>query len=102
MKLICIVLFVLLFASNVFWFFAALDQGISFTYLEASYETLARSHQQLTHLANLNLIGLSADEAQHLIGQDVYNSDLHIKEGCLWAGQVCMKLDEANHIVAIE
>ncbi|MFO6423617.1 hypothetical protein [Motilimonas sp. KMU-193] len=102
MKVICIGLFVLLLASNAFWFFAAIDQGISFTYLEASYETLERAHQQLIQLSNLNLIGLTADEAKHLIGHDVYNSEPYIKEGCLQAGQICMKLDGANQIVAIE
>jgi len=93
-----IFLIVLLAVSNIYWFVVLLDQGISNTYREASYEMSEKMLEQTTRIANLQLLGLPADEAIEVLGEDVYGLMPFEKEGCIIAGNVCIRLDE-NRIV---
>jgi len=97
-----ILLTALLVISNAYWVFVMIDTGITMTYREASFELTEKKSEQAIRLANLNLIGMGADEALALIGTDVYDLEPFEKEGCLYAGQVCLRLDENRVIVKIE
>ncbi len=57
---------------------------------------------QLKAIANLNVIGMHADEIFKTIKLDVNGSELFEKEGCIVAGQVCMRLDSKRRVVNIE
>jgi len=71
---------------------ASVDQGISYSYLKASHDMLRNQYAQSIELANLELTGLPVEEALSRIGKDVYGFDPFVKEGCIWAGQVCVEL----------
>ncbi len=96
-----IFLAVLLLVSNVYWLYTSLDFGISYTYLEASNEMSEKMLAQTTRLANMELIGLNADEALEKIGLDEYGLQPFEKEGCIIAANVCVRLDENRVVIGI-
>lgn len=89
----------LLLLTNAFWFYAIVDQGISYTYLEASYDSASNSLAETRRLANLNLIGRGADEVKTLVGESLSGFEPFEKEGCLYVGQVCLRLDDDRVVV---
>lgn len=97
-----IILIVLLLGSNAYWIYNTIDFGLSYTYLEASAEHASKRAEQAIQVANLNLIGLDADEAQALLHSDAYDLETFEKEGCLWVGGICLRLDSERKIVRIE
>lgn len=97
-----IVLILLLLVSNAYWVYNTIDFGVSYTYLEASAEHASKRAEQAMQLANLNLIGLDADEAQALLRNDVVGLEAFEKEGCMWVGGICLRLDSERKIVRIE
>lgn len=82
--------------TNAHWLFAIVDQGATLTYTEDSFETAQKQYEQTVILANLQLIGSSPEEAMKKIGKDVYGLEPFIKEGCLWAGEVCLLLEDGR------
>ncbi len=86
--------------SNAYWFIVVLDQGITQTYMESSLEQAQKQYEQSVILSNLELNGLSSEEALERIGKDVYGLEPFVKEGCIWAGQVCLGL-ENNRVTGI-
>ena len=96
-----IFLVIALVSSNAYWMMTALDSGITLTYQESSLELARKMHEQTLRLANLELIGLGADDALAKIGKDVYGLDPFEKEGCINAGNVCVQLDENRRVVGI-
>lgn len=97
-----ILLTALLVISNAYWVVVMFDTGVTMTYREASSDLSEKTSQQAVRLANLNLIGMSAEEALTLIGKDVYDLEPFEKEGCLYAAEICLRLDEDRVIVSIE
>lgn len=95
-KLTIIFLILALVVTNAYWLFAIVDQGVTLTYTEDSFETAQKQYEQTVILANLQLIGSSPEEAMKKIGKDVYGLDPFIKEGCLWAGEVCLLLEDGK------
>ena len=53
-------------------------------------------YNQTIILANLDLKGKTAEHAILLIGKDVYGLAPFFKDGCVYAGQVCVQLNENN------
>lgn len=96
-----ITLAVLLVVSNAYWIYSMLDFGITHTYLEASNEKSEKMLAQTTRLANMELIGLNADEALQKIGLDEYGLEPFEKNGCINAAGVCVRLDENRVVIGI-
>ncbi len=69
------------------------------TYRDASFDHTAKGYEQALRLANLDLLGMSADEAILTIGLDSYGSGPFEKEGCIYTAQVCIVLDEDRKVV---
>ena len=99
-KLAIIFLLLALIGSNAYWFITVLDQGITQTYMDSSLEMLQKQYEQSVILSNLELNGLSSEEALKRIGKDVYGLEPFIKEECIWAGQVCLSLKN-NRVAGI-
>ena len=97
-RLTTIILALLLIGSNLFWIYGIVDQGVTLTYTESSFESAQSSYEQLLILANKNPVGLSAEEAMAKVGKDIRGLDPFIKEGCLYFGQVCLRLDSKGVI----
>jgi predicted metal-dependent TIM-barrel fold hydrolase len=97
-----IVLAILLIGSNAYWLYNTVDFGITHSYLEASYEHEQKRAAQAIYLANLNLVGMHADAAKSRIGKDVSGLDSFEKEGCLYVGGICLRLDDNRLVVSVE
>lgn len=91
----------LLIGTNGFWIFALVDDAVTCMYSDASFDLTEKMYRQSVILANLELKGKSANEAVNLIGKDVYGLDPFIKDGCVYAGQVCVRINENNFVVGI-
>jgi len=96
------ILLIALVTSNAYWMMLSLDSGITQTYQESSLELAHKMYEQTLRLANLELTGLGADEALTKIGKDVYGLDPFEKEGCIYAGNVCVRLNEDRKVVGID
>lgn len=92
-NLAIVFLVITLIGTNAYWFAMVLDQGITQTYMASSLEMSKKQYEQSVVLFNLGLIGLSSEEAVNRIRKDVYDLEPFIKEGCIWAGQVCLSLE---------
>lgn len=94
-----VALVLLLLLTNAFWFYAIIDQGISFTYLEASRDSATQDLAETRRLANLDLIGRGADEAKALVGESLSGFEPFEKEGCLYVDQVCLRLSDERIVI---
>ncbi len=95
-KVSTIVLILLLLASNVFWFYKLIDQGVTQMYSDSSVEYAESNYSQLVVLSNLNIVGKSAAEVMLLLPKDIKGLDPFIKGGCLYYSQVCIRLNSNN------
>lgn len=101
MKYWIIGLLILLLGSNAFWFSALLDNAVTCMYSDASLDMIDQMYRQSLALSNLNLVGLSLEEAKDKIGTDIHGLDPFVKEGCLNVGQICLQIGNDNTIEAI-
>ncbi len=97
-----VVLALLLLGSNAFWLYHTIDFGVSYSYLSVEASEASKRAEQAVRLANLDLIGMQVSEAKTLIGNNVYDLEPFEKEGCLWAGNVCLRLDSDRNVVSLE
>lgn len=97
-----ITLAIVLVLGNAFWLYQTIDNGITMTYQGSSFELTKKMYEQTILLANMQIIGLGADEVMTKIGKDVYGLEPFEKEGCIIAGQVCIRLDENRVVTGIE
>jgi hypothetical protein len=67
-----ITLAIALVLSNGFWLYQTIDTGITMTYQDSSFELAQKMYEQTILLANMQIIGLGADEVITKIGKDVY------------------------------
>ena len=84
----------ILVGSNLFWIYRVFDSGVTMTYMEAGQDLERAQRDQLVVLSNLDVIGLSMEEAKQKIGNDVHGNELFFKEGCIWASQVCIEIED--------
>ena len=95
-----VALIVLLVGSNAFWIYALVDDAVTCMYSDASHDLTDQMYRQSLALSNLNLIGATVDEAKEKIGKDIHGLDLFQKEGCLFAGQICLQIG-ANQTIEV-
>ena len=96
-----ILLIATLVVSNTYLAYIIVDNGVTMTYQESSFDMAQKSYEQTLRIANLNIISRNADDAIKLLGKDVYGLDPFEKEGCLYIGQVCLLLDENRTITRV-
>ena len=101
MKYWIIGLVILLLSSNTFWIYALIDDAVTCMYSDASYDMTNQMYRQLLALSNLNLGGLSLEEAKSKIGKDIHGLDPFEKEGCLYVGQICLQIGKDNTVEVI-
>ena len=81
--------------------YGLVDDAVTGMYADASYELTEQMYLQSLALANLNLIGMSVDEAKEKVGSDIDGFDPFEKEGCLYVGQICLQVDSNRTIEVI-
>ena len=96
------ILLVLLTVSNLGWLVAylvaQLDHGLTLTYHEASFDTSQKILDQAIIVANKNLVGVPLADAVEKLGQDTYGLEPFVKEGCLYAGGLCLEIN-SNEVI---
>ena len=75
MKYLIATLIVLLLGTNGFWLYAFVDDAVTCMYSDASYDMTDQMYRQSLAIANLNLIGLTVDEAREKVGKDIHGLD---------------------------
>ena len=101
MKLIISLLLILLIVTNGYWAYITLDSGITHTYMDASLDAATKQRDQLARIIEQDVVGKQATEALKLLNPDVYGSEPFKKDGCLYAGQVCLNLNEHQTVVGV-
>lgn len=101
MKLIISLLLILLVATNGYWVYITLDSGITKTYMDASLDAATKQRDQLVRIIEQGVVGMPVAEALKLLNPDVFGSAPFKKEGCLYAGQVCLQLNENQTVVGV-
>ncbi len=91
-------LITLLIGSNAFWIFRLADNAVTDMYTDASSELTEQMYRQSLALSNLNLVGLTIEEAKIKIGTDINGGVLFEKEGCLYVGQICLQVSNNGTI----
>jgi len=91
-----------LFVTNGFWIYKTIDNAVTLHYANDSANFSARTLQAAIRVANLNAIGMSADEVMHLIQPDENVAKPFEKEGCIYTGLICLILDSDRIVVGVE
>ena len=101
MKYWIISLVAILLATNAFWLYIFIDEAVTDMYTEANNDRTDQKYRQSLALSNLNLIGLSIDEAKDKVGKDIHGFEPFEKEGCLNVGQICLQISDNRTIEVI-
>ena len=99
-SIVIVLLLVALLASNAFWFYAAIDLGITATYretvLEEHREALWQTLAMLPHVAS-DAAGREAVLAAAAQGGD----EAFEKEGFVWIGRLGLRFDPAGRLIEV-
>lgn len=94
MKKSTIILSLAFVFSNIGWvllgMYTVIDCGVTKTYQDASMESTLKMLDQSIVVANLNLVGKNLGEVKELLPKDSYGLTPFEKEGCLYAGGLCL------------
>lgn len=88
-------------ASNGYWIYKTVDNAVTVHYIEDSVNLTARTLEQAIRVANLNVVGISAEEALERLNPDINGLEPFEKEGCICAGQICLELDETRTVTGV-
>ena len=91
----------MLVISNGYWFYTTVDNAVTLHYAQDSARSSANRLEQAIRLANLNVIGKSAEEVLQELTPDVYGLEPFEKEGCIYAGQICLMLSKNRTVIEV-
>ena len=89
MKITIIVLSVLLLATNVFWLYLTIDNGVTATYREQEFYEEQKTRVQLS---KQQLVAI----AEKQYGEESYD-----KDGCTWVGWLGFKFNLSGKLVFV-
>ena len=89
-KWIALLLLALLI-SNGYWIHRTIDNSVTLNYAADSFRSTAKSLEQAIRIANINVVGVSAEEALDKLNPTVYGLQPFEKEGCINAGGICLE-----------
>jgi hypothetical protein len=91
---------VLLVGSNIFWAYSSLDFGLSYTYLEMSYDDARRTAlQALALLPEAARPGVTREVLVAVASRIQPNSEPFEKEGFVWVGNIGLRFDSAGRLL---
>ncbi|KKA45994.1 MULTISPECIES: hypothetical protein [Salinivibrio] len=100
MKIAIFVLIILLVGTNAFWFYQALDSGITAAYRDDSIDKLQETQAQL--MAAIPKLAASQEKAEIVAAfESVTDQETYEKEGCTWVGWVGLKFGDDDRLLAV-
>lgn len=100
MKITIIVLSVLLLATNVFWLYLTIDNGVTATYREQEFYEEQKTRVQLSKMFPEVSHALSKQQlvaiAEKQSGEESYE-----KDGCTWVGLLGFKFNVSGKLVFV-
>ena len=93
----------LLVISNAFWFYQAVDSGISLSYARSNAELTTGTLDAAVRLANMNLVGTPVETALRRIEADSGLPAVFEKttERCVIVAQLCVRYNADRTIISI-
>ncbi len=101
MKILITFLFLALLISNSYWIYKSVDNAVTISYAADSINGTAKALEQAIRVANLNVIGMDAEEAFDLLNPDVDGLEPFEKRGCISAGQICLVLNDTRSVTGV-
>jgi hypothetical protein len=99
-----VILLIALIGSNVFWLIQMFDAGISYTYLDSSLDTAERRSEAAIEIANMNLVGVTQEEA--LAQLKALEPQISVfwkeQENCIYAAGVCVFINSAGNVQEVK
>jgi hypothetical protein len=99
-KSIIFVLTILMIASNLFWLYRVIDDGITITYQDQRINELEEVREQLMALLPVLARGVK-QEAITTIAGEVSGERPFQKHGCLWVGQLGFYFDQEGMLRSV-
>jgi hypothetical protein len=87
--------------SNGYWIYNTVDNAVTLHYVEDSANFTAKKLEQAIRVANMNVIGISAEDAFDQLNPDVDGLAPFEKEGCIYAGLICLEFDGSRTVVRV-
>lgn len=100
MKWFAAFLVVLLIASNVFWLYGAVDQGVTKSYRDQKIYELNETRKQLMAVLPDVAQELSKEEVVTMVGKHT-ELEPYEKGGCTWVGWLGLKFDQQGVLQAV-
>lgn len=100
MKWIITILITLLFTTNAFWLYSAIDNGVTVSYRDQQIHEIDETRKQL--MASLPEIAnnLSKEEIIKITKKHT-NQKPYEKNGCSWVGWLGLKFDETKKLQSV-
>ena len=100
MKITIIALSVLLLATNVFWLYLTIDNGVTATYREQEFYEEQKTRVQLSKLLPEVSQALSKQQLV-AIAEKQYGEESYDKDGCTWVGWLGFKFNLSGKLVFV-
>jgi len=101
MKRWIVFLLLALVISNGYWLYKMLDTTITLKYAVDSYKSTEKALEQAIRVANLNVVGITAEDALEQLSPTVNGLTPFEKEGCINVTQICLELDEYRMVTGV-
>ena len=95
------VLVILLLLTNAWWFYGAIDSGVTRKYIDQELNGLRHSKKQAVGMLKETLLGRKKEEVKS-IAEMYSDRESYEKEGCLWVGWYGFKFSQNDELQGIE
>lgn len=100
MKWVITLLVALLLGTNAFWFYGAIDTGVTLSYRDKQLYELEETRKQL--MAVLPDVAIRATKKEVVEAASRYTDlDAFEKDGCTWVGWIGLKFDEQGQLLSV-
>ena len=97
MKWVITLLLALLVGTNGYWFYGAIDQGVTLSYRDQQIHELDETRKQLMAVLPDLAVEHTKNEVVAIVSKHTDRA-VYEKEGCTWAGWVGLKFGDAGNL----
>jgi hypothetical protein len=100
MKWVITVLVLLLILTNGYWFYGAIDQGVTLSYRDQQLYQLEETRKQLMAVMPKVARNLTKEEVVSMASEHT-DQEVYEKEGCTWVGWMGLKFNEKGSLQSV-